>query len=176
MTFRELRNRVAAGLSSYLRLPVSLSNQVDPEQPYPFVIYSVTTPYTPDSGLGEYYNQEQEDGSTIELRIEQPTASFSFTACSGNRKTEQGYVLGDDEAMEVAEKAMAWFLHAGYDYISSSGITVVDVSNVQERSTLQVDEAARRYGFDVIIRYVRKDERIINTIQDVNILEKGDNK
>ena len=96
-----------------------------------------------------------------------------------NRETLDGngnpiLVFGEDEVLELSEKAQGWFLHTGYDYISNMGITVIDVTNVQNRSFLQVDEEARRYGFDVLIRYKRIDERQINVIETVNTRMEGD--
>ena len=54
------------------------------------------------------------------------------------------------------------------------GVTVIDASTVQERSTLLVDEEARRYGFDVRIRYPHKESRNISTIEKA-VTKKGDN-
>ncbi|MCI8661395.1 MAG: hypothetical protein HFG54_14325 [Lachnospiraceae bacterium] len=169
MNFRDVRNQIVSGLSEYLEIPVCLSNQVSPEMEYPFVIYSSTSPYIPDAGLGEY-DWSGSEGKTVETRREQPACAMSFTACSINRED----ILGDDEALELAEKAQGWFLHTGYDFISRKGITVVDVANVQERSFLQVDEEARRYGFDVMIRYARSDVRIVSAIGNVAAIQKGE--
>ena len=174
MTFREIRNTVVSELSAYLGIPVALANQVNPEQDYPFVIYSVTTPYIPENTLGEYRWEEGMDGTAEEIRREQPTCTWSFTVCSTDRGTEAGYILGEDEALELAEKALGWFLHAGYDDISRNGITVVDAGNVQERSVLQVDEEARRYGFDVTIRYAREDKRKVRVVEKVTAIERGE--
>lgn len=170
MTFRELRNAVVKELSEYLKLPVVLSSQVNPEQEYPFLIYSSTAPYIPEAGMGEFRQVRDRDGRIHEVRKEQPTCTLSFTACSMNR--EEPLVLGEDEALELAETALGWFLHVGYDRLSGLGVTVVDASNVQERSFLQVDEEARRYGFDVSIRYVRTDIRAIATIAGVTTRKK----
>lgn len=174
MTYRELRNMIVSGLHTHLQIPVCLSNQVNPESEYPFIIYSSTAPYIPDGGLGQYAQTKTENGGAVEVRREQPTCTMSFTVCSMDRSNANGYILGEDEALDFAERAQGWFLHTGYDYISGKGITVVDVSNVQERSFLQVDEEARRYGFDVVIRYVREDTRDIDTISGVSTSEKGD--
>ncbi len=170
MKFREVRNQIVSRLSRYLGISVYLSNQVNPEQEYPFVIYSTTAPYIPDNGMGVFLQMPLMDGTILEVRKEQPTCSFSFTACSVNRDG----ILGDDEALELAEKAQGWFLHTGYSDISGMGITVVDVANVQERSFLQIDEEARRYGFDVMLRYVRTDERVIDVVEHVVTIEKGE--
>ena len=171
MRFKYIRNIVTNGLSSYLKVPVVLASQVEPEQDYPFIIYSVTAPYIPESTLGEY----RQDGNGEEIRREQPTCTWSFTACSANRRTQSGFILGEDEAMELANQALGWFLHTGYEYTSKNGIAIVDAGNIQERSVLEVDEMVRRNGFDVTIRYVREETRTIATIQNAATIEqKGD--
>ena len=174
MKFKEVRNLIVSGLHEHMGLPVVLSNQLNPEMELPFIIYSVTAPYIPEGGTGDLQSTSVTDGSVKVTRYEQPTCTFSFTVCSGDRQTKDGYVLGEDEALDLAEKAQGWFLHTGYEYISGKGLTVVDVANVQERSFLQVDEEARRYGFDVIIRYVRTDEMTVAAVKATTIKE-GDN-
>ena len=62
---------------------------------------------------------------------------------------------GEDEAWAVADKAISYFKHAGQDDFLALGVAVVDVGQAQDRTTLLVDEAARRVGFDVQIRYTR---------------------
>ncbi|EFC97234.1 hypothetical protein NQ487_19850 [Hungatella hathewayi] len=178
MKFLELRNKLIAGLSSYLKIPIVLADQVQPEQLFPYVLYSVTSSYIPEAGLGEFH-QKTDGEKNIETRSEQPSCSFSFTVCSMNREIidrngNPVRIFGEDEALELSEKTQGWFLHIGYDYISNMGITVIDVTNVQNRSFLQVDEEARRYGFDVLIRYRRTDERQTNVIETVNARMEGD--
>lgn len=167
MSFRDVRHYIVKGLSGYMKIPVCLSSQVQPEQEYPFVVYSTTVPYIPDGGLGDISLAPAEDGAVFEERREQPTCTMSFTICSGDRSVDGRYTSGEDEALDLAEKAQGWFLHTGYDHLSGNGVTVVDVSGVQERSSLQVDEEARRYGFDVSIRYVRIDRRMVGSVESV---------
>ena len=173
MRFLDVRHCTIQGLSGYMKIPVCLSGQVQPEQPYPFIVYSTTVPYIPDGGLGDIALTPAEDGTASEERREQPTCTMSFTVCSGDRSEDGDHISGEDEALDLAEKAQGWFLHTGYDHFSRNGMTVVDVSGVQERSSLQVDEEARRYGFDVAIRYVRIDERTVGTVADVAAIERG---
>lgn len=168
MTFIELRNDLISAFASYLGIPIVLSDQVEAEMPLPYGIYSVLTPYDPEATLGTYETKLIE-GGLLETRKEQPTCSFSFTFCSMNRKEGKRHIFGEDEALMLAEKAQGWFLHVGYDVISSMGITVVDVGSARSRSTLMVNEEARRYGFDVQTRYVRTDKRKINTIKSVGV-------
>lgn len=174
MKFRGVRNGIAAGLGGYLGIPVCLGDQTGPEPEFPFVVYSATAPYIPENGLGEISYLPDGFETLTERRREEPLCTFSFTVCGKDRRVGNGYILGDDEALELAEKAQGWFLHAGYDDISQKGITVVDVSNVQGRSFLQVDEEARRYGFDVTLRYVRTDKRTVGTVGLVSAAGKGE--
>lgn len=46
MTFLEVRNTLVSSLAAALGLPVLLSDQVQPEAEVPFIVYSVTAPYS----------------------------------------------------------------------------------------------------------------------------------
>lgn len=175
MTFIEIRNTLTSLLEAALGVSVVLSDQVAPAPDFPFCYYSVTTPYAPTGEMGNYSVEEIEGTSKIiTTRTEQPSATFSFVFCSINRysKNEDGkdaepYIFGEDEAMTLAEKAQGFFLHEGYDTLSNLGIVIVDITNTTNRTTLVVDEAARRYGFDVRIRYTRTDTRQDETVGSV---------
>ena len=169
MTFVEMRNAMVKKLWDYLGCPVVLADQVQPEATFPFVIYSVTAPYIPGNTMGDYTTLPDGEDSTVVRRV-MPTATFSFTCCSMNRMGEGGtFVSGADEAYELADEAMGWFLHTGYMDVSALGITVVEVGQVQDRTTLVIDEAARRFGFDVQIRYTREDTLNVPSIKKVTI-------
>ncbi|WP_306568988.1 LIC_12616 family protein [Faecalispora jeddahensis] len=173
MTFIERRNALVAALSTAVGCPVLLSDQVQPEAQPPYIVYSVTADYIPDAGLGDYTFRETgsgEDTSLAEVRAEQPSCTISFSACSVNRwkqgtNGEKAYIFGEDEAQELAARAQGFFIHTGEDVISSAGFVVVDVSNAGSRSAIVIDEMARRYGFDVRLRYRRTDERDVGTVQ-----------
>ena len=172
MTVVLLRNSIVKLLWDYLECPVILADQVQPETEFPFGIYSVTTPYASTGELGDY-SVEDVEGGTMETRMEMPSATFSFTFCSQNRTDEEGNAInGADEAEELASKAVGYFQHVGYDAFSALGVTIVEVGPVQDRTTLVIDEAARRVGFDVRIRYTRTDTREISTVSPTNITVK----
>lgn len=174
MTFREIRNAIIENLWNHLDCPVVLSDQVQPEAEPPFCVYTVTTPYIPTGGMGDYSVAGLGDGTAAETRMEMPSATFSFTFCSWNRTGPDGEpVSGEDEAEDLAEKAAAYFLHTGYDDFMKLGVAVAEVGQVQSRTFLVIDEAARRYGFDVRVRYTRRDTRVISTVETVPILDKG---
>lgn len=174
MTPVTLRNHVVKLLWSYLKIPIILSDQVQPEADPPFCIYSVTSPYPSVGELGDITNRDAEDPmELLEDRMEMPSATLSFTFCSENRTGEDGEeISGADEAEELADKAVGFFKQIGYDDFARLGICIVEVGPVQDRSTLMVDEESRRKGFDVRIRYTRTDTRIIQTVQHTTTIPK----
>ena len=137
----------------------------------PFGIYTVTAPYVSDGGLGDITESEVEGGVEV-TRMEMPSATFSFTFCSQDRDDPEGNpISGADEAETLASRAAGYFLHAGYDDFLRLGIAVVEVSQTQDRTVLLVDEAARRVGFDVRIRYTRQDTRLVSTVEETRIIQ-----
>ena len=173
MTFTQKRNKLIAALHAAVGCPVVLASQVQPETAPPFIIYTVTTDYTPDGSLGHYLQGDgDKEDSLVVVRVEQPTATFSFTACSIDRVTEEGTVFGADEALDLANKAQGFFLHYGRDALEAAGFVALDVSNATNRDALELNEMGRRYGFDVRLRYVREDVLNIATVEKPNIIQK----
>lgn len=163
----DVRNRIINGLHEYLQVPVILADQVSPESRIPYVIYSITAPYIPDNTLGHFGYKRDEDGNVIRVREEQAGMTISFTACSQNRNKDDGNsVFGEDEALSLAEKAQGWFLHAGRQFLGHD-IVVDSVENAASRSVLMIDEEANRYGFDVLLKYIREDTADVGVIKTV---------
>lgn len=170
MKFKNIRNGVIAAATAYMELPIILSDQVDAETDCPFILYSIVTPYVAGNTIGHFRVERQGD-TAVKTRWEDPTCVISFTACSKNHMRDGMWVFGEDEALDLAEKLQGWFLCAGLRSLQKYTAVVENVSNVQSRSFLQVDEAARRWGFDVTIRYIRTDEREVGTVEKVNLKE-----
>lgn len=172
MTFVQKRNALISAMSAALGCPVVLDSQVQPEAEPPFVVYSVTSDYIPDGSLGHYSTEAgREETEVVSVRVEQPSATFSFTACSINRTVEKDgssvYVLGSDEALELATLAQGFFLHTGRQKIAEAGFVVVEVSATSNRDALELDEMGRRFGFDVRLRYTREDRVTVGAIENV---------
>jgi len=175
----DVRNPITQRLEKYLGIPVKLSDQTSPVPESPFCFYSVITPYASTGELGHYDVSNITDTSKVTItRTEQPSATFSFTFASFNRWTKDAegndcepYIYGEDESVSLSEKAQGFFLHTGRDALSSLGIVVVDVTNAVQRTSLVVDEAARRHGFDVRVRYTRTDSLIEETVGGVSTIQ-----
>lgn len=169
MSIVQVRNAITTGLAAYLGVKVVLQDQASPELPEPYATYSMTAQYIPISPFGDHAITSDED-EAIDTRTEQAHATISITFCSQNRWSKSStnqdiYILGDDEAQELAILARGWFLHSGQLYLTQHGVAVVDVTNSANRTTIEINEAARRYGFDVRVRYTIQDVRVDPTIE-----------
>ena len=71
----------------------------------------------------------------------------------------------------MSKKAVGHLLHGAYHDLADKGIVIAEITNVGNRTTLIVDEAARRYGFDVRIRYTKADERLDSVIETAVLKE-----
>lgn len=173
MTPLELRDEIVRLLWAHMKIPIILSDQTQPEADPPFMIYSMITPYSSTGELGDITWRSAEADLLLEDRMEMPSATLSFTACSENRVGRHGEeISGADEAEMIADKAVGYFKHIGYDDFARLGVCIVDVGPVQDRTALMVNEAARRKGFDVRIRYTRTDTRKISTVERASITKK----
>lgn len=163
MTQRELRNIIVKQLYTYLAgLKVVLSDQTAPEADYPLIYYQSVQQHIP--GAANITTAAADGGTLTKYRREHAEATFSFTACSFNRQGKDGPISGDDEALELADRAQGFFLFAGRQLLADLGVVVVRVENTQSRSAFDTDETDRRYGFDVLFRYEREDKRAVPAI------------
>lgn len=176
MTFAQARNVIAVSLEEHIGCQVNLSNQIAERPEYPYCYYSVLASRISNHYFGLHEMVQREDGA-YELRSEQVTATMSFTFCSQNRETEDGYIFGEDEALSLAEKAHGFFLLYAHRISTPFGdIVIVDTSNVANRTGFLVEDTVRRYGFDVKFSYVRVDERPATTVAVAHFIGTIQNK
>lgn len=159
MTFLQVRDAFIARLSAALNRAVILHNQTEAEQEdYPIIYYQPVTPWMARGGANRAYTRT--DTGLAESWEEPTEATISISVVSYNRELADGrYVFGEDEALEWAERAMTYLLFRGREELRADGIAVIEVTNIQNRTALLVDDVARQYGFDVRLRYRRADTR-----------------
>ena len=168
MRFVEARNKIVYELEQHIGCPVDLSEQIADQPKYPYCYYSVLASRISDHAFGLREITADNDGF-IAQRSEPVDATISFTFCSMNRETEDGYIFGEDEALELAEKAHGFFLLNAHNLRADTGdIVINNVGPVSKRSGFLVEETVRRYGFDVRFNFVRVDEMRTTTILRVN--------
>lgn len=167
MDFVDMKNTLIKMMWNHLNRPVILSDQASPEAMYPYIYYNIIGP---PKGLGSTgdHRVSVKDGDAYTVLHDHPTATFSFTACSQNRTEGSKEILGDDEAMELSEKAAHYLEHIGYNELSRLGIVVVEITNEGQRSGLVVDEIDRRYGFDCRVRFKHTTERNDGSLENIN--------
>ncbi|WP_298024513.1 LIC_12616 family protein [uncultured Dysosmobacter sp.] len=166
MTQRQVRNIVVNALYEFLGGPkVVLSDQTMPEAECPYIYYQSVQQRIP--GPANVTGQLDAEGQSItKTRSEHAETTYSFTACSFNRTGPDGEAIsGDDEALDLADRAQGFFLFTGRQLLADQGVVVVSVENTQARSAFNIDETDRRYGFDVLLRYERQDTRTVPTME-----------
>ena len=157
MMIRTVRNIICRRLHDFLGQPVLLHDQAAPGTRPPMVYYQPVGALIPLGGASIWQEPAE--------------ATISITAVSYDRDGRDGRIYGDDEALELAERAISWLLHIGRRELLLDGIAVVEVGNVQCRSNLMIDEVARQYGFDVRVRFDRTTTIDIPIIADGSITE-----
>lgn len=164
MRFVEARNEIVYRLEQHVGCPVELSEQIADSPEYPYCYYSVLASRISDHAFG-LHEFIVKDDIQIAQRSEPVKATMSFTFCSINRETENGYIFGEDEALMLTEKAHGFFLLNAHNISIVNGDIVINgVGPVAKRSGFLVEETVRRYGFDVSFNFVRVDEMQTTTI------------
>lgn len=155
----ETRNTIIKMLHEHMGIPVIAGNNTQNRKEYPFVDYSIIT-------LVQFDGQGNEVIEGLELDIKntlelQPKLSISFNAYSRN----------ETEAYETAKMVSNYFRHIGHDELGWSGVVVVDVMDIMNRTILEVDKYEFRYGLDVMFRFRDDIIRIDREILDYTIKE-----
>ena len=167
--FTQLRSDILKELNNHIApTKAIIQDQNGPRPQYPFLTCKFSTPYSPQQG------QALETGKAIVsnnldfkfdyqyTREEQPKITISITAYSETL----------DEAETKAMLAYRWFDFIGYEYLKEKDLIVVDRTDIQERDTLIIDDYERRKGFDVVLRTVDTDTRVVETIESVIVTGK----
>jgi hypothetical protein len=129
--------------------------------PLPYGVYNITSPYIKGVGMGDISTYD--DGTELHLkRTEQYQATISFTLYANDTET----------TINLTRQVREWFLFMHGDFIQSQNIAVVDVGNVENRTTFLVDSYDYKYGFDVQFRLTDEQIRPIDWFDTVKL--KGD--
>lgn len=151
-----VRNALIKGLHDYMNLLVIQSSTIGDMPKYPFITYTVTSPYL-KVGFDEEYT-EQVNSTYQNRHVLHYERVFSFTIVSKD----------EDEAMDLCVKAIRYFSNDGVLELKDKNIVIVEITNVAARDNFITIDYDRRYGFDVRIRLadeeVRETEDIIEKV------------
>lgn len=165
INYTQIRDDVITQLKSYLNIPVVLADQNEPKPSYPHFGYKVINPYSSEDGLAAETSEaiasldENFDYDIKYTRSELPTMTISITTYSNTV----------DQAETIALSAASWFKFLGYEYLKSKNVVVVEVTDIQDRDTLIVDDYDRRRGFDVKLRVISQLTNIVSNIESAVI-------
>lgn len=136
----EIRNPIVSNLNKYMEIPVIQSEETGEQPPYPFMTFSLNSPYLP---LGHNsWEIVTENDKTFTRETEHFEQVYSFT------------IIGEDEddVQDNLMKAIQFFKVLGVQDLKDNGIAIVEVYNAQKRDTFLTIDYERRAGFDVKIR------------------------
>ncbi|MDF2657765.1 MAG: hypothetical protein K0Q94_556 [Paenibacillus sp.] len=160
-----IRNTVIDGLYAKLSRPVIRSDSDGDVPEYPYVAYSITSPYIDSYGHDAERWFNVPGGIGVE-RIKHIECAFSFSA----------YAEDEDDAQTLCLKIIEHFMREARDDLRDAGVVVVNISGVQNRSVLLVEHYERRWGVDVRFRVVDRSENIDATggyIESAEITNEG---
>lgn len=139
MKITDFKNIVIPQLKAYTGFPIIKADQMGESPQTPHMTYKITLPYTkgvgqPDLLLGENLTYKEAYQATV-----------SFTA----------YAFDDDVSMELAQTAHDWFNFHGVQLLQENDVVVSELTEVQNRDAILLEEYERRNGFDCIMRLSR---------------------
>ncbi len=153
-----LRDTIIPPLNAFCGVPVIRAEQTGKKPAGSHATYKFTTTYAKDAGNPEVVPVETADGLQLRQR-ETNRFTLSFSA----------YAKDDIESRDLAQKIHDWFNFHGQLVLQDAGVAVVDITNVENRDALIVDDYERRNGFDVILRVDRELLQDIEWIETVEI-------
>jgi len=165
MSLTTVRNLIVSKLYTKTAKPVIQMEQTVTKPPLPFIGYKIIISDTKEPGQSIMERVTVDGADPLfdydikETAIDQVTATFSFNA----------YGAKPADAYDLAITAKNYIEHNLYYYLKDIGAVVVSVEAVGDRTVLIETSYEFRYGFDVIVRMVNSADRIVSTIDEINI-------
>lgn len=160
-----IRNQIVKGLYEHTGCLVVNTDNNERKPEYPFISYKITSLNLPSGEAGAYtfnYSKSKTEGFNYDLieDIElQPQMVISLTV----------YDKSLAEAQELALECWEWFKLVGRQNLKDINVTVVEVSQIQDRTTHLVDYYEYKQGFDVNLRWLHKFNRQVANIETYKI-------
>lgn len=143
---------------------IILADQINKKPKYPFITYKFINKYINEPGR-EILNNElitKNDKDYWQYNYSKHyNTILSITAFSDN----------EIEANDKIELIHDYFSFLGIIDLRLKGIVIKDVGEITERDTLIVDDFERRFGFDVEFRLVKKLQKQLELIEEVQFKE-----
>lgn len=122
-------------------LRIIQANTTAPKPPLPYATYNLSSPYMKDKGHPNITTKETADKLYTDYEDTFIT-TLSFNVYADKNET----------TIDQANKLRRWFLFVGQDFLQDNWIAVVNVGNIENRTTFLVDSYEYKHGFDVQLR------------------------
>lgn len=164
----KLRQLIASNLSKDTGIMVVHTDSNAPRPEYPFYSYKFTTVRQNQGESGNLKRSFEKSEDThfkydyVETLEFQPKVIMSFMC----------YAKDVEDCEKISYKAWEWFRLKGRRILANENIVVVNVGDIQDRTTLLITNYEYRQGFDVEFRILHEFEDRMETIENYKI-EKG---
>lgn len=150
-------------LTEFIGFPIIRADQTADKPNGPHATYKITMPY--GKGVGQpATTYEMEGDNMVEIDSENYRATVSFTT----------YDWSDDVSREMAQSIRDWWAFYGRDFLQKQGVAIIELTDVQNRDALLLEEYERRNGFDAVLRLSRRMKRQIDHFTHIQVVrQKG---
>ena len=152
MSIADIKNLLIPQIKTFVGVPVIAANQNAPKPDGTHASYKITSAYLKAPGQPNETVSSNKLTSDEEYKI---VISFS------------SYDMDQDISFDLSQKIHDWFAFYGEEWLQSNNLVVSDITGIQNRDILLVDDYERRNGFDVTIKTVRTLEKQIDIIENV---------
>lgn len=144
MNVTEFKNMLIKDMTPYANCPLFPADENRPKPNSEHVTFKLTVANR--KGVGHTDETYFEDADGFKTKQESEILiTLSFNA----------YDKDEDISRDLAMHIYDYFQFYGYEFLSSIGATVAQLTDVTNRDAFIVEEYERRNGFDVIIRIKR---------------------
>ena len=156
MSIADIKNLLIPQIKTFVSVPVIDADQNAPKPDGTHASYKFTSSYL--KGVGKPNETVIQGTSSYTIQSEEEykmVVSFS------------SYDVDKDVSFDLSQKIHDWFTFYGQDFLESNNLVVSDITGIQNRDILLVDDYERRNGFDVTLKTLRTLEKQIDIIENV---------
>jgi hypothetical protein len=154
MSLADIKSLLIPEIKRFVGVPVVDADQNAPKPDGTHATFKITSSYLKATGKPN----EETDQSGLLKSYDEYNFVISFSS----------YDLDQDISFDLSQKIRDWFTFYGQDFLDSNNLVVSDITGIQNRDILLVDDYERRNGFDVTLKTIRTLEKQIDIIETVS--------
>jgi hypothetical protein len=157
MSLADIKSLLIPEIKNFVGVPVIDADQNAPKPDGTHSTFKVTSPYLKAVGKP---NEDIEFGRWDNTLTSYEEYNFVLSFST--------YDMDQDISFDLSQKIRDWFTFYGQDFMDSNNLVVSDITGIQNRDILLVDDYERRNGFDVTLKTIRTLEKQIDIIETVS--------